>query len=136
MNIDYVCLNCYACIIYFVKLTITIHTIIYFTCTTFVYKCRYVILGYTIQTCCLVVRVCVRERVCDCVCVCKCVHACMLAWVHLYQRVWVGDLVVGWLNMSVGGCVWMCVDVSVSVCVHACACMHVYTYVQAHKLLF
>ena len=51
MNIDYVCLNCYACIIYFVKLTITIHTIIYFTCTTFVYKCRHVILGYTIQTC-------------------------------------------------------------------------------------
>ena len=29
MNINYVCLNCYACIIYFVKLTITIHTIIY-----------------------------------------------------------------------------------------------------------
>ena len=84
MNIDYVCLNCYACIIYFVKLTITIHTIIYFTCTTFVYKCRYVvILGYTIQTCCLVVHMCVRERVCECVCVhvCACLHACVGALV-------------------------------------------------------
>ena len=86
MNIDYVCLNCYECIIYFVKLTITIHTIIYFTCTTFVYKCRHIILGYTIQTCCLVVHVCVREHVCTCVCAhvrkpaclrgCTCVSMC------------------------------------------------------------
>ena len=88
MNINYVCLNCYACIIYFVKLTITIHTIIYFTCTTFVYKCRYVILGYTTQTCCLVVRVCVRERVCVCVCVCArlrmpaCLRGCTCASVR------------------------------------------------------
>ena len=49
-------------------------------------------------------------RVCVCLCVhvCACLHA---AWVHLCQRVWVGDLVVGWLIVSVGGCVWMCVGV-------------------------
>ena len=83
MNIIYVCLNCSACIILVVKLAITIHTIIHFTCTTFVYKCRYVKLGYTIQTCCLVVRVCVRECVCACVCVHvrECLYACMDALV-------------------------------------------------------
>ena len=54
---------------------------------------------------------------------CTFAHACMLAWVHLCQRAWDGDLVVGWLSVSVGGCVWMCFGVSVSVYVYACACM-------------
>ena len=49
------------------------------------------------------------------VCVCTCAQACMLAWVHLCQHVWVGDLVVGWLSVSVDGCVWMCVGVCVGV---------------------
>ena len=49
MNIIYVCLNFSAYIILVVKLAISIHTIIHFTCATFVYKRRvcYIGLYYT-----------------------------------------------------------------------------------------
>ena len=96
------------CIIFWVKLTITIHTIICFTCRTFVYKFRvcYIGLYYTDM---LPSGACVRACVCVCVCVCTCAHAYMLAWVQLCHRVWVGVSVVGWLSVGVGRCVCGCV---------------------------
>ena len=99
----------------FVKLTITIHNNIYLTVEHLCADAGYDILGYTIQTCCLVVCVCVCVCMCMWVCVCTRVrmHACMLAYVHAWVCAclcrWVCDSVVGCVCVCV--CVWVCVFV-------------------------
>ena len=111
MNINYVCLNCYACIIFFGKIDYyyIYYYILYMYNICVQMQVCYIELYYTDM---LPICACVRA----CVCVCTFAHAYMLAWVHLCQRAWDGgDLVVGWLSVSFGGCVWMCVGLCVGV---------------------